>query len=354
MLATFYRAPALLVDLQTHDRLELPTEPDAEVEDGAERRSHWVLVARFNRRGDRVYTGTSQGYVNVIDTTSRRITFQERVSSSSIRNMAFDRKAKHLVVNSNDRTVRVFSVDDKTGEFELEHKFQDLVNRTPWNQCSFSSDGDYVIGGSGHKASHNIYIWDASAGNLIKILEGPKDSLEDLDWHPVRPILASVSSQGSIHIWANRPHENWSALAPDFLELEENREYSEREDEFDIMDDEAYRKKRTVGEDEYVDVISTEGWMMPWDSSDDEAPSAKAFGKEKGVAEDGSFYLPIAPEPEAEPERSPEPAAEPEPEIDPEPILDIEGIDEEEEIEEMTNGKKRSGSSKSKKAKKRR
>lgn len=65
--------------------------------------------------------------------------------------------------------------------FEVLHKFQDLVNRTPWNGCGFSRDGDLIIGGAGHKASHNVYIWDSDSGGLIKILEGPKDPLEDLD-----------------------------------------------------------------------------------------------------------------------------------------------------------------------------
>lgn len=35
--------------------------------------------------------------------------------------------------------------------------------------------------GAGHKASHNIYIWDRASGGLMKILEGPKDPLEDID-----------------------------------------------------------------------------------------------------------------------------------------------------------------------------
>lgn len=34
--------------------------------------------------------------------------------------------------------------------------------------------------GSGHKAEHNIYIWDKKMGNLLKILEGPKEPLDDL------------------------------------------------------------------------------------------------------------------------------------------------------------------------------
>lgn len=35
--------------------------------------------------------------------------------------------------------------------------------------------------GAGNKGAHNIYIWDRETGTLVKILEGPKDSCEDLD-----------------------------------------------------------------------------------------------------------------------------------------------------------------------------
>lgn len=86
---------------------------------------------------------------------------------------------RDFVVNSNDRVIRVFSVKDD-GPPEQLHKFQDLVNRIQWNQCCLSSDSDYVIGGSAHQAEHNIYIWDKIGGNLVKILEGPKEPLEDV------------------------------------------------------------------------------------------------------------------------------------------------------------------------------
>lgn len=54
-------------------------------------------------------------------------------------------------------------------------------------------------------------------------------------WHPIRPLIASVSSLGLIHIWVTGITENWSAYAPGFEELDENVEYQEKEDEFDIV-----------------------------------------------------------------------------------------------------------------------
>lgn len=99
----------------------------------------------------------------------------------------------------------------------------------------FLFSDDAILSGASHIAAHNIYIWDRGAGALDKILEGPREPLIDVDWHPSRPLLASVSTSGNINIWFTPTKENWSAYAPGFEELEENVEYEEREDEFDLV-----------------------------------------------------------------------------------------------------------------------
>ncbi|XP_004498849.1 protein RBL-like [Cicer arietinum] len=114
-----------------------------------------------------------------------------------------------------------------------------------------------VVGGSASKGEHKIYIWDR-AGHLVKILEGPKEALIDLAWHPLRPIVVSVSLNGIVYIWAKDYTENWSAFAPDFKELEENEEYVEREDEFDLIPETEKVKGTDGNEDEEIDIVTVE------------------------------------------------------------------------------------------------
>lgn len=163
------------------------------------------------------------------------------------------------------------------------------IYRTTWKKCCFSGDGEYICAGSARQ--HALYIWEKSIGNLVKILHGTKgELLLDVVWHPVRPIVASISS-GLVSIWAQNQVENWSAFAPDFKELDENVEYEERESEFDIFDeDKSIDSNAELQNDEEmeVDVLNIE-------------PIAVLCSSDEEMESDILQYLPMAPEVE-EPE----------------------------------------------------
>ncbi|KAJ8433937.1 hypothetical protein Cgig2_001866 [Carnegiea gigantea] len=218
--------------------------------------------ACFNKHGDLVYLGNSKGEILIIDHHNVQVRGVVAITGGAvIKNIVFSRNGQYLLTNSSDRTIRVYenklpmkdglkaldemdlTLNDVSGVEKLKavgsrslvlfREFQDSVTRVHWKAPCFSGDGEWVVGGSASKGEHKIYIWDR-AGHLVKILEGPKEALIDLAWHPVHPIVVSVSLTGLVYIWAKDYTENWSAFAPDFKELEENEEYVEREDEFDI------------------------------------------------------------------------------------------------------------------------
>jgi len=105
-----------------------------------------------------------------------------------------------------------------------------------------------------------IYIWSREFGQLHKILEGSiSEVILDVAWHPTRSMIVSCTSGGSVYVWSRQHTESWSAFAPGFTELEENEEYIEQEDEFDIIDEEEIRKKKAeeeLEEEEYVDMTT--------------------------------------------------------------------------------------------------
>lgn len=157
--------------------------------------------------------------------------------------------------------------------------------RTTWKKCCFSGDGEYICAGSARQ--HALYVWEKSIGNLVKILHGTKgELLLDVVWHPVRPIIASISS-GLVSIWAQNQVENWSAFAPDFKELDENVEYEERESEFDIDDEDKsvdLAAESKHDEEIEVDVLNTE-------------PIAAFCSSDEEIEDDNALqFLPMAPE----------------------------------------------------------
>lgn len=263
--------------IQVHDltdppRLTLLQSPTvlSEGDNASQASTSNVTAARFSPDAKHIVAGTSKGSLLVFDAHSGDFLDEKKVLSaiSGVKELAFDASGRFLVVNCNDRAVRMLTVTTSTTDVGLDgdsrgskrrrttleltllHKIQDMVQRSAWNNLGFSPNSDYIYAGAAHRASHNVYIWDRSSGVLVKILEGPKDWLIGVDWHPDRPMLASVSNMGIIYLWFTPTEEIWSAYAPGFEELEENVEYEEHEDEFDFIDDQDNKVRLKQEEEE--------------------------------------------------------------------------------------------------------
>jgi len=287
VVALFEEQP-MLVDISTANPVKrtLPSAPrrtEEEREKASEKQAaqdakQTTTVACFSASGDHIISGTNKGWINIIDTHTCETLYSNRLTNSIIILIRLTASGRDMVINSSDRIIRTLHLPDfadptldwESLDLEVEHKFQDLVNRLSWNFVTFSNGtGEYVTAST--YMNHDIYVWERSHGSLVRILEGPKEELSAVEWHPHRPFVAAVGvDAGRVYLWSILTPQRWSALAPDFVEVEENVEYIEHEDEFDIQPIEELHKRRLDREDEDVDVLTIEPvkgaeWYEPGD-----------------------------------------------------------------------------------------
>ncbi|EXJ87346.1 hypothetical protein A1O3_04305 [Capronia epimyces CBS 606.96] len=306
-VASLFEDRPYLVDITAPEAIKriLPTTPLSDSIPRSENKQA-TTSAIFSVLGNHIITGTSKGYINILETESRKIIHSTKISTGLISLLRLTSNGRQLLANSTDRIIRIINLPDlaliapstvltfeqpssstnaaaaaaPSGAEEdnqldpatlaenivltTEHKFQDLVNRLRWNHCAFSHSSttgiaDYVTASTYMKK--DIYIWELRTNSLLRILEN-REEPAIIEWHPSRPLLACTSIEtGSIQIWGIEPQQKWSALAPDFTELTENVEYIEREDEFDTYPQEEHQKRRLDREDEIVDVLTVERKM---------------------------------------------------------------------------------------------
>ncbi|CAG8702092.1 9172_t:CDS:2, partial [Gigaspora margarita] len=209
--------------------------------------------------------------VEIGDTIKRYPLPTNAVTSSDTNGEESNNSTKDVVVHTQDKTIRLYWLDEQ-GIHNSELQFAETVNKNSWNQCCFSQGGEYVIGGSAKLATHQIFIWDIRTTRLVQTLQGPYENLVDLAQHPIQPIIVSVDEQGAMHTWTTRHKEDWVNWDPAFTEIHDNIVYEEREDEFDIVNEEVqsvqYNKNQNFeDEDEEIDVVTIDRTTRS-DSSD--------------------------------------------------------------------------------------
>lgn len=274
-VVSLYEAQPLLVDISEEiaKKYPLPSVPKRDETDFTEEKKaklkkddakHQTTTTIYTSTGEHILAGTTKGNLNVIDASTQEIIYTHpRVCSGVVTTLRLSRSGRELLVNGGDKIIKTFLVPDLSAEdldpdtiqLTIEHKFEDVVNRCSWNHVTFSCTGEYVVASTYN--NHELYIWERGHGSLVRMLEGPKEEQGVIEWHPSKALLAACGLEtGRINIWSVTSPQRWSALAPDFVEVEENVEYMEREDEFDIHPQEEIKKRRLDQEDENVDVVT--------------------------------------------------------------------------------------------------
>lgn len=70
--------------------------------------------------------------------------------------------------------------------------------------CAFSPDMRYLVCGTLSSGSRSAAIYDLRKDTVITRLEGHRDNVIAVDWHPTKPIVATASVDGEVRLFANR------------------------------------------------------------------------------------------------------------------------------------------------------
>ena len=74
---------------------------------------------------------------------------------------------------------------------------------TDIKEASFLGEGaEYIAAGSD---DGNIYIWEKSSGNLVRVLHGDDSIVNCVQWHPTGPLLASSGIESVVRLWEPKP-----------------------------------------------------------------------------------------------------------------------------------------------------
>jgi len=192
-VASLFEDQPMLVDISSTIPVKrtLPSAPKRSHIDGEELNEkqlvqdakHSTCVTIFTALGNHIIGGTSKGWLNIIETESCETIHSTRLCNGVVIFLRLNASGRDMVVNSSDRVIRTIPMPDLSHvdldidniKIEVEHKFQDVVNRLSWNHVAFSSTGEYVTAST--YMNHDIYVWERSHGSLVKILEGPKEEL---------------------------------------------------------------------------------------------------------------------------------------------------------------------------------
>lgn len=290
-LASFYLDYPQIIDLETDQRYTIHV--NRFIHNSKKR--YDSFTAKFTPDGSKIYVGNSIGEIFIFTITAmdeqglkfekihefningKNASLKQKLAAH-IHAIQFSRRGSYFILNCNDK-LKFFGTETHVQVEEL----RDVVNNSSFSYCLFSGltelptddswDSDFIVGASGTQ----IRMWQTDGGgNLQKLLEGPKEQIISIDWHPSRTLLLSSTDRGKIYVWARKRLENWSAFAPHFNEIQMNEMYLEKEDEFDDLERKQFEKlkDKQMKESEeisgVIDVLNLDEHPLDNDVSDDE------------------------------------------------------------------------------------
>jgi Prp8 binding protein len=158
-----------------------------------------VTSVCFTDTAEQVVSGGIDNDLKVWDLRKNEVIYTMHGHSDTVTGMELSPDGSYLLTTAMDNTVRIWDVRPFAPQERCvkifqgnQHTFEKNLLRVAW-----SPDGGKVSAGSGDRF---VYIWDTTSRRILYKLPGHAGSVNEVDFHPFEPIVASGSSDKRIYL----------------------------------------------------------------------------------------------------------------------------------------------------------
>jgi Prp8 binding protein len=167
--------------------------------------TYQVLSCCFNASSDAVFSGGIDNTIKMWDIRKQEVSLRLDGHLDSPTGLELSQDGAYLASNSMDSTIRIWDIRPYFNGVDRcikllqghQHNFEKNLLRVAW-----SPDGKRISCGSADK---HVYIWDVVTRKILYRLPGHLGSVNEVDFHPMEPIIASCSSDKTVFLGEIEP-----------------------------------------------------------------------------------------------------------------------------------------------------
>ncbi|MGD9922582.1 MAG: caspase family protein [Pseudorhodoplanes sp.] len=156
------------------------------------------MVASPN--GERLFAGTSDGALIVIDARDGRVVSKLKGHEGAIHAVAVSRDGKLVLTGGDDYIIKLWNAGTGTVLRTINAVTKDRFYEATIGiaAAAFSPDGKLIVSGNENKTAS---IWDAGTGKLVRVLRGHKGYVSSVEFTPDGKRILTASDDGTLKLW---------------------------------------------------------------------------------------------------------------------------------------------------------
>jgi len=161
--------------------------------------TYQVTSVCFNDTSDQIFSGGIDNIIKVWDLRKNDVLYKMRGHTDTVTGFRLSPDGSFLLSNAMDNTVRIWDIRPYAPTERCVKVFTGVQHNFEKNllKCCWSPDGRFIAAGS---ADRFVYVWDTVTRRILYKLPGHNGSVNDVDFHPLEPILLSCGSDKKIYL----------------------------------------------------------------------------------------------------------------------------------------------------------